>query len=107
MTDPTPCARRSPLEHERDEDDLIERLRSGNTPQVNGRMMTWEAQCKEAADLYAAVLAERDALRAEVERLTNAARAVLDRWDLPSWAEAVPTAAVMADLRAALGDQDT
>lgn len=31
-------------------DDIVKRLRSGGTPQVGGKLMTWEKQCAEAAD---------------------------------------------------------
>ncbi|MDB4378649.1 hypothetical protein N9Z41_02645 [bacterium] len=31
-------------------DNLVERLQSGRTPLKDGKMMTWEAQCAEAAE---------------------------------------------------------
>ena len=50
--------------------DLVERLRSGGTPQKDGVMMTWERQCAEAADRIEALdaaLAKADDLALQVE----------------------------------------
>lgn len=48
---------------------------------------------------------ERDEVREKLNRLVEAASAVVDRWELPSWKDAEPTAAVIYRLRDALGKE--
>lgn len=46
---------------------------------------------------------ERDEAREGLARITEAASAVLDRWEQPAWKDTEPTAAVIYRLRDALG----
>lgn len=50
---------------------------------------------------------ERDESREELEHIAEAAQAVVDRWELPAWKDAEPTAAVIYRLRDALGNATT
>jgi len=46
---------------------------------------------------------ERDEAREALARITEAAQAVVDRWEQPAWKDTEPTAAVIYRLRDALG----
>lgn len=46
---------------------------------------------------------ERNKARQELARIIEAATAVVDRWEQPSWKDTEPTAAVIYRLRDALG----
>jgi hypothetical protein len=46
---------------------------------------------------------ERDEAREALTRITEAAQAVVDRWEQPAWKDTEPTAAVIYRLRDALG----
>lgn len=48
-------------------------------------------------------LDERDEAQKKLNQLIEAATAVVDRWELPSWKDAEPTGAVIYRLRDALG----
>ena len=52
-----------------------------------------------------AMLDTIDAQAAEIARLRDAAQAVINRWHLPTWREAQPTAEAMDALAAALKEQ--
>lgn len=54
-------------------------------------------------DKYAEMKKEIDELKSELTKITEAAVAVLDRWELPVWKDAEPTAKVIYRLRDALG----
>jgi hypothetical protein len=49
------------------------------------------------------VVRERDEAREALARITEAAQAVVDRWEQPAWKDTEPTAAVIYRLRDALG----
>jgi hypothetical protein len=49
------------------------------------------------------VVRERDEAREALTRITEAAQAVVDRWEQPAWKDTEPTAAVIYRLRDALG----
>lgn len=48
---------------------------------------------------------ERDEAREELNRITEAANAVVDRWEQPSWKDTEPTALVIYKLRSVLKEQ--
>jgi asparagine synthetase B (glutamine-hydrolysing) len=50
--------------------------------------------------------ADQTRLLLELDRLKQAAKAVVQRWDQPSWKDTEPTAAVINKLRNALGVQE-
>ena len=54
-------------------------------------------------DAYLGVLLQRDEARGALTRITEAAQAVVDRWEQPAWKDTEPTAAVIYRLRDALG----
>lgn len=55
------------------------------------------------AESFARVMKERDEAREALARISEAAVAVLDRWEQPAWKDTEPTAAVIYRLRDALG----
>ena len=58
-------------------DDLVKRLRSGRTPLKDGKMMTWKAQCAEAAERIEELEAENTVLAARaLEAEAELAKAV-------------------------------
>jgi len=57
----------------------------------------------ERVDAYLGVCMERDEAREALTRITEAAQAVVNRWEQPAWKDTEPTAAVIYRLRDALG----
>jgi len=90
------------------------------TPDIAGlceRLRERVAHCKDcggvstydeddsALDVEAADTLERQA--AEIERLREAAQAVIDRWEAPRWKDVPATAVFIANLKATLTGEDT
>ena len=61
------------------------------------------ASDSENVDAYLGVCIERDEAREALTRITEAAQAVVDRWEQPAWKDTEPTATVIYRLRDALG----
>ena len=61
------------------------------------------ASDSERVDAYLGVCIQRDEAREALTRITEAAQAVVDRWEQPAWKDAEPTAVVIYRLRDALG----
>ncbi len=54
------------------------------------------------AEAHRTILASHENLRAELERVREAAQAAVDRWDSPPWKEVEPISHVINGLRTAL-----
>ena len=76
---------------------VVARLRGKKHPNDNGIVAPDEIIPK--------LTRERDEAREELNRITEAANAVVDRWEQPSWKDTEPTALVIYKLRSVLKEQ--
>jgi hypothetical protein len=81
---------------------LCERLRAVESSGHGGVTTNWH---RNPDGIEAADTLERQA--AEIERLREAAQAVIDRWEAPRWKDVPATAVFIANLKATLTGEDT
>lgn len=80
------------------------------TPETDAFSVKFKSLCgnKEwvPVDFSRRLERERDEAREALNRITEAANAVVDRWEQPSWKDTEPTALVIYKLKSVLKEQN-